>query len=341
MIGARPQFIKAAPVSRVLASTGFEEVFVHTGQHHDASMSDIFFDELGLPAPQHNLGIHGGGHGQMTGRMLEALERTIQQEHPSAVLVYGDTNSTLAGALAAAKLKIPLLHVEAGLRSFNRAMPEEINRVVTDHLSSLLFCPSRQSVANLTHEGIVSGVHFVGDVMYDATLQARQAATARTQLLDRLHLAPGQFGLCTIHRAENTDDPNQLAKVLTYLNSESGKTPLVWPLHPRTRRAIVAAGLETSAEIKLIEPLGYLDLHCLLANATSVFTDSGGLQKEAYFHHVPCVTLRNETEWVETVEAGWNRLWTQSGYKERRPIEDYGDGRASEKIAGFLAQYFA
>jgi UDP-GlcNAc3NAcA epimerase len=341
VVGARPQLVKAAAVSRAIAArSDLHEILVHTGQHFDAGMSDVFFAELGIPKPAHHLGIHGGGHGDMTGRMLTALERVMRAERPDCVLVYGDTNSTLAGALAAAKLNIPVAHVEAGLRSFNRRMPEEINRVVADRLSALLFCPTATAVTNLANEGITAGVHAVGDVMYDVTLHAGVAAREKSVILDRLKLAPKGYALATVHRAENTDDPEALATVLAYLREQARARPVVLPLHPRTRAAAAGAGLALDG-LLATEPLGFLDMHRLLAGAAAVFTDSGGLQKEAYFHRVPCVTLRNETEWVETIEAGWNRLWRGPDYQSRRDILDYGDGRSAEKIAAILAAEFA
>ena len=341
VVGARPQLIKAAAVSRALAaSAALKECLVHTGQHFDSGMSDVFFAELGIPAPAHHLGIHGGGHGDMTGRMLIALERTMQAERPDCVLVYGDTNSTLAGALAAAKLNISVAHVEAGLRSFNRRMPEEINRIAADRLSDLLFCPTHASVANLAAEGMTAGVHMVGDVMYDVTLYAAAAAKAKSRILERLRLTPKGYALVTVHRAENTDDPAALAAVLGYLRDHAQAQPVVLPLHPRTREAARREGLAFDGLI-VTEPLGFLDMHRLLANAATVLTDSGGVQKEAYFHRVPCITLRGETEWVETIEAGWNRLWRGPDWRPRRDIPDYGDGRSAEKIAAILADRFA
>ena len=341
VVGARPQLVKAAAVSRALAGQpALRECLVHTGQHFDVDMSDVFFAELGIPAPAHHLGIHGGGHGEMTGRMLIALERVMQQERPDCVLVYGDTNSTLAGALAAAKLNLPVAHVEAGLRSFNRRMPEEINRIAADRLSELLFCPTATAVANLAQEGIVAGVHAVGDVMYDVTLHAGDAARQKSRIVERLGLAPNSYALATVHRAENTDDPAALTAVLAYLREQARKQPVVLPLHPRTRDAAARAGLALGG-LTITEPLGFLDMHRLLAGAVAVFTDSGGVQKEAYFHRVPCVTLRSETEWVETIDAGWNRLWRGSDYRPRRDIPDYGDGHSAEKIVAILAGRFA
>jgi UDP-GlcNAc3NAcA epimerase len=341
VVGARPQLIKAAAVSRALsARSDLQECLVHTGQHFDAGMSDVFFSELGIPAPAHHLGIHGGGHGEMTGRMLVALERVMQHEQPDCVLVYGDTNSTLAGALAAAKLNLPVAHVEAGLRSFNRRMPEEINRIVADRLSALLFCPTATSVANLANEGMTGGVHAVGDVMYDVTLYAGAAAQKTSNIVERLALAPKGYALATVHRAENTDDPAALSAVLSYLREQSRARPIVLPLHPRTRDAARRAGIGLDGFI-VTEPLGFLDMHRLLSGAACVFTDSGGVQKEAYFHRVPCVTLRGETEWVETIDAGWNRLWRGPDYRPRRDIPDYGDGHSAEKIVEILGSHLS
>lgn len=337
VVGARPQFVKAAPVSRALAEGGIDEVLVHTGQHHDSQMSQVFFDELDIPAPRHNLEIHGGGHGDMTGRMLTALEPIVMAERPDMVLVYGDTNSTLAGALVASKLHIPIAHVEAGLRSFNRRMPEEINRILTDHLSALLLCPTRTAVDNLAAEGITQGVHMVGDVMYDATLLARRIAESRSQILSTLGLAPSAYALATVHRAENTDDPARLATILDWLRAQARAQRVVLPIHPRTRTRAAAAGLDF-AGIVTCDPVGYIDMACLLGHANAVYTDSGGVQKEAYFHRTPCVTLRDETEWVETIECGWNRLWQGPDYLPRRDIVDYGEGRAAQAIVALVRQ---
>jgi len=341
-VGARPQFIKAFPFSRAMRShPGFEEILVHTGQHFDPSMSDIFFSELEIPPPRYRFDIHGGSHGAMTGRMLAAIEDVLIAEKPDAVLVYGDTNSTLAGALAAAKLAIPLIHVEAGLRSFNRTMPEEINRVVADRLSSVLLCPTSIAIENLAREGIVQGVHKTGDLMNDATQLASELAKRHSDIVQRLGLEPRGYGVATIHRAENTDDADVLGKIAAFIAAEAQKYPIVLPLHPRTRDAAKAAGIDfAQSGVRVIEPVGYLDMCRLLQSANIVLTDSGGLQKEAYFHRVPCVTLRNETEWVETVECGWNRLWTVPDYRPRRPILEYGDGHAAEEILGILSAAF-
>lgn len=341
VVGARPQFIKAAPVSRALAEAGISERLVHTGQHFDALMSDVFFDELNIPSPAFNLEVNSLGHGAMTGRMLEGLEKVMVAESPHLVLIYGDTNSTVAGALAAAKLHIPVAHVEAGLRSFNRRMPEEINRVVADHISSLLLCPTATAVANLAAEGITKGVHAVGDVMYDTTLGAVARAKDRSAILATLGLAPKSYAVSTIHRAENTDEPERFARVLDWLGAAARSAPIVLPLHPRTRKLLAAAGRKPTG-VQIVDPLGYLDMAWLVHNAIAVYTDSGGLQKEAYFHRVPCVTLRDETEWVETIDAGWNRLWTSADYRTpRRPIPDYGDGHAAQLIAAKLMEFLA
>lgn len=341
VVGARPQFVKAATLTRAFqAQDGLSEVMVHTGQHFDPAMSSIFFEELGIPEPAYNLDIHGGGHGEMTGRMMIGLENTISNERPHAVMVYGDTNSTLAGALVAAKLHIPVIHIEAGLRSFNRRMPEEINRVMVDHLSDLLFCPTSTAVENLAREGITKGVHNVGDVMYDATIHIRATAIAKSQIIDRLGLGAGPYVVLTLHRADNTDDERRLDTLLRFVEREAQGARVVFPIHPRTKGALQRSGRDVGG-LTLIEPVGYIDMHRLLAGASMVFTDSGGLQKEAYFHRVPCLTLREETEWVETVAAGWNRLWCVPHFNERREISEYGDGDAAGKIARFIRQTFA
>ena len=339
VVGARPQFIKAAAVSRAVAARDdIIEIMVHTGQHFDDNMSKVFFDELDIPPPAYSLDIHGGSHGDMTGRMLSALEAVMGKEHPDWVMVYGDTNSTLAGALAAAKLNFPVAHVEAGLRSFNRRMPEEINRVVADHLSTLLFCPTVQSVINLEREGITAGVHHAGDVMYDATVFAAVRARERSTILENLRLAPGGYSLATIHRAENTDDPKQLRAVMDWLSNKAKERPIVFPVHPRTRDALARADIVPQG-VAMIDPVGYLDMARLLDGAVAVYTDSGGLQKEAYFHRKPCVTLRAETEWTELVECGWNRLWTDPDYGPRKEVTEYGDGDAAGRILDDIARH--
>jgi UDP-GlcNAc3NAcA epimerase len=337
IVGARPQFIKAAPVSHALRAAGIDEILVHTGQHFDALMSDVFFDELDIPKPAFNLEVNSLGHGAMTGRMLERIEETLLATKPDLVLIYGDTNSTVAGALAASKLHIPVAHVEAGLRSFNRRMPEEINRVVADHLSTMLFCPTATAVANLASEGITKGVHAVGDVMFDTTIAAVKRAEGRSNILQTLGLPPHSYAVSTIHRAENTDDPESFKAVVAWLEKAAKDSPIIMPVHPRTRKLMTSRGIEPVG-VRLVEPLGYLDMAMLVHNATAVYTDSGGLQKEAYFHRVPCVTLRDETEWVETVEAGWNRLWMTDAYvMPRTEIADYGTGQSATEIARLIA----
>jgi UDP-N-acetylglucosamine 2-epimerase (non-hydrolysing)/UDP-GlcNAc3NAcA epimerase len=357
VIGARPQFIKAAPVSRAILALnaaragreGIVEVLVHTGQHYDREMSDVFFQELNLPEPAYHLGVGAGPHGRQTGRMLEGVERVLELERPDLVLVYGDTNSTLAGALAAGKLGIPIVHVEAGLRSFNRAMPEELNRVVTDHLSTHLFCPTSLAVKNLSCEGIVKGVHLVGDVMREVLMLSLPIARARSQVLARLSLQPKTYGLVTVHRAENTDVRERLAGILQALARLD--RPAVFPCHPRTKKMVEQFGLAPlleSSSARVIEPLSYFDMLRLESEAAVILTDSGGMQKEACWLGVPCVTLRDETEWVETVEAGWNRLAgadpaaivaATRAALEARPSEPgqlYGDGRAAERILAIV-----
>lgn len=342
VVGARPQFIKAAVVSRAIrASDDFRELLVHTGQHFDALMSDIFFSELDIPPPDEYCAVHGGSHGAMTGRMLEAVEGVILKHRPDWVMVYGDTNSTLAGALAAAKQHIPVVHVEAGLRSYNRRMPEEINRVMTDHISTLLLSPTRAGVENLAKEGILQSVHHVGDVMHDAMLHAMVRARDGSHILDELALASGSFVLATVHRAENTDDPTRLATVIDTLKREAEGRTVVLPIHPRTRAALTRTGIET-APLRIIDPVGYIDMARLLDGCALVMTDSGGLQKEAYFARRPCITLRDETEWVETISHGWNRLWTVPDWiSPRREIADYGVGDAALRVLAAIRSKLA
>lgn len=304
VIGARPQFIKAAPMSRALRAD-HTEILVHTGQHYDANMSAVFFRELGIPEPDVRIGAGGGLHGEQTAKMLVGIEQVLLQHQPDVVLIYGDTNSTLAGALAAAKLHVPVAHVEAGLRSFNRRMPEEVNRIMADHLSALLLCPSEAAVANLAAEGITAGVRLVGDVMADALFDACARADQST-VLAQFGLAPRGYLLATVHRAENTDNLQRLEAIMHSLG-DTGRCVL-FPVHPRTRKAIALAGLTMPGNVLACDPLGYLDLVRALRDADLVLTDSGGLQKEAYWLAVPCVTLRDETEWRETVEQGWNHL---------------------------------
>lgn len=336
VVGARPQFVKAGAVSRALEEAGFEETLVHTGQHFDKEMSELFFTELDLHEPEVNLGISGGSHAAMTGRMLEALGAEFESRSPEMVIVYGDTNSTLAASLAAAKLHIPVAHVEAGLRSFNRQMPEEINRVLTDHMSTLLFCPTSDSVSNLANEGITQGVHHVGDVMYDTVLSVRELLQSRTPARVELGLEAQSYVIATVHRAENTDSRESLTRVFDHLRSYD--QPVVLPLHPRTAAVCESWGVSTDG-LTIVAPLGYLDMASLVADASVVVTDSGGLQKEAYFHQVPCVTMRGETEWVETVDAGWNRLWGTDYKSPRRAITEYGTGHASRQIIGIIKEF--
>lgn len=347
VIGARPQFIKASAVSRALnTQPGMREVVVHTGQHFDANMSAIFFDQLGLPRPAHQLDINGGHHGEMTGRMLGAIEAVLLRERPDRVLVYGDTNSTLAGALAAAKLHIPVAHVEAGLRSFNPRMPEEINRVLTDQLSDLLFCPTIAAVENLRREGYAGKpveLLEVGDVMLDAALFFAEHARRPDTLS-----AGGPALLATIHRAENTDDPERLAAIVTALNRiHDTRMPVILPLHPRTRAALDRSGL--ALRVRVMEPVGYLEMIGLLRSCAAVLTDSGGLQKEAFFFRRPCLTVREQTEWVELIEAGANRLVAAETDAILAALDEalscplidmpdlYGGGLASERIARRMA----
>ena len=353
VVGARPQFIKAAAVSRAIASESsgrLSEVLVHTGQHYDENMSGVFFDELGIPPPTHNLEISGGSHGAMTGKMLQAVEKVLLAEKPDWLLIYGDTNSTLAGALAAAKLHIPVAHVEAGLRSFNMKMPEEVNRIISDRVSSLLFCPTSAAVLNLAAEGISDNVHNVGDVMYDVALFYRNKAREHSTALSRFGLVPKDFALATCHRAENTNDPDRLRGILVGLAQVAARMPVVLPLHPRTRKLVADYGLgEWLNRLTVTDPLPFLDMVALEQAAALVLTDSGGVQKEAFFYEVPCITMRDETEWVETVDAGWNRLVSAdadrivqaaeealSGRVARHAAAPYGDGHASEKIVAHL-----
>ncbi len=308
IIGARPQFIKCAPVSRALRRRT-QEVLVHTGQHYDDSMSGVFFRELGIPQPDYYLGVGSGPHGWQTGEMLKQIEEILLKEQPDVTLVYGDTNSTLAGALASVKLHVPVAHVEAGLRSFNRRMPEELNRIVTDRLSELLLCPTTTAVENLRREGIARGVYLVGDVMYDALLDSVERSNQVSTILERLGVEPGRYLLATVHRADNTDRRDRLESILNAFRvlAEAGET-IVFPIHPRTRKEIGRLSAACPPKVRLIDPVSYLDMVHLESMARAILTDSGGIQKEAYWLGIPCITLREDTEWVETVESGWNRL---------------------------------
>lgn len=354
IIGARPQFIKASVVSKAIAETqGLTEVIVHTGQHFDANMSDIFFTQLGIPRPHYQLDINGGSHGDMTGRMLIEIEKVLLQEKPDCVMVYGDTNSTLAGALAAAKLHIPVAHVEAGLRSFNMQMPEEVNRILTDRVSNILFCPTQAAVDNLQKEGypfvVANGqkqrVEKVGDVMQDSSQFFAQQATPPLDFE-----VPAGFILTTIHRAENTDDTARLINIFNALNELAKTTPVVLPIHPRTRKIVENLNIDTS-QLILIAPVGYLEMIWLLQHSGLVLTDSGGVQKEAYFFNKACVTMRDQTEWVELVEVGanelvgadFNKIVAAARKNLGRKVKDenqlYGGGRAAKQLALELGRY--
>jgi len=347
IVGARPQFIKAAPLDRELRKLG-QHLLIHTGQHYDYALSAVFFEQLEIPEPHYNLGVGSASHGKQTGEMLIRIEETLVREQPDCVLVYGDTNSTLAGALAAVKLHLPVAHVEAGLRSFNRSMPEEINRVVTDHVANLLYCPTETARSNLRQEGIADGVFNFGDVMYDAVQQSMKVVDRVSSILASLQLRPGSFLLVTVHRPVNTEDEGNLASILRALGST--EEVVVFPAHPRASQAMERLGLTVPGNVRLLEPVSYLDMLALEKNARLILTDSGGVQKEAYFFGVPCLTLREETEWVETTEAGWNllvgadeqriadaiRMFRPEG---ERPLL-FGDGKASQRIALHLQSVF-
>jgi UDP-GlcNAc3NAcA epimerase len=350
IVGARPQFIKAAPVCRALRER-HTEVLVHTGQHYDRAMSDVFFEELGIPTPDFNLAVGSGSHAYQTAEMLTAIEALLMEQEPDCVLVYGDTNTTLAGGLAASKLNIPLAHVEAGLRSFDMRMPEEVNRVVVDRVSRLLLCPTTAAVENLRREGIVDGVELVGDVMLDTARILSEHAPAAATLAD-FGVEPGGYYLATVHRAANSDDPKRLASIVRAF-TRMGR-PVVWPVHPRTAKNLAVFGLEglvTSAgDVRAVSPVPYGETIGLLRNAAGLLTDSGGMQKEAYFFGVPCVTLRDETEWVETVELGWNTLVgadeeaiVTAAASLSRPSERpdvYGDGHAADAVVAAIEKHF-
>lgn len=347
VVGARPQFIKAATVSRVLQKqASLAETIVHTGQHFDASMSEIFFTDLKIPQPKYNLNINGGTHAEMTGRMRIAIEEILLKEKPDAVLVYGDTNSTLAAAMAAAKLGVPVVHVEAGLRSYNQSMPEETNRVMTDQVSTLLFCPTKLAVEQLAREGITKGVHHTGDVMYDAMLFAVDHLAAHENKYENKNLlgeVKDKFAVMTLHREATTESFETLAKMISYVSECALKENLqiIFPTHPRLK-PMLSRMKDKWPNVFLTEPLGYFEMHWLLKRASLVFTDSGGLQKEAYFHSVPCVTLRGETEWPETIKSGWNRLWQNTAFLSPRcEINDFGDGHAAEKIVRLIGDFLS
>lgn len=352
VVGARPQFIKAAAISRCILqdfSEQIEEIIVHTGQHYDDNMSKSFFDHLDIPRPAYHLAISGTTHGDMTGRMLSAIEKVLIDEKPDCVLVYGDTNSTLAGALAAVKLFIPVAHVEAGLRSFNLKMPEEINRLLTDRISTTLFCPTLTAVHNLKQEGIKKGVYHSGDVMYDVALYYQSHQT-KDDLLTQHNLIAGEYLLATCHREANTDCAIQLSNILEALSKLANESPVVFPLHPRTKERILRYGLnEYLKKLHVLPPLPYFELCALEKSAKVIITDSGGVQKEAFFYKVPCVTLREETEWIETVDLGWNQLVgtdpkkiyqaVQTAKPGKRDHFPYGNGQASQHIVKTLIEH--
>jgi len=350
IVGARPQFIKAALVSKKVRESGVNEILVHTGQHYDFNMSDVFFEELGLPKPDYNLGIGSGSHGEQTGKMLIEIEKVLSKEKPDMVLVYGDTNSTLAGALAAVKLHIQVAHIEAGLRSFNKRMPEEVNRVLVDHIADILFAPTEVAVKNLENEGIKSGVYNVGDVMFDISLKIAKVIDVKTTL-SKFGLENKNYILATIHRADNADIKENLENIFEALKEISSEYKVFFPVHPRTRNALTRFNLLNNIPNNLVlsEPVSYKEMIALEQGAKLIVTDSGGVQKEAYFFKVPCVTVREETEWAELVEAKWNKLAGASKEKivesvleelerKRYPkwIDFYGGGKASERIVRIL-----
>ena len=345
VVGARPNFIKLAPVSKELRKE-FDEIIIHTGQHYDYEMDKVFFDELGIPEPDYHLGVGSGSHGYQTGEMLKRTEKVLIKEKPDIVLVFGDTSSTLAGALAAVKLHIKVAHVEAGLRSFDKKMPEEINRVLTDHCSDLLFCPTETAVKNLKNEGIAEGVYLTGDVMVDALQENIKIAEKKSKILDELDLKPKGYYLATVHRAENTDDFSRLKSIVdAFCEIEN----IVFPCHPRTEKMFKKFNLwdRLQKRVKVIKPVGYFDMLVLEKNARKILTDSGGVQKEAYIFKVPCITLRETTEWVETVEDGWNVLVGAESEKivgmandfepegEQRKV--FGSGKASDRIVEIIS----
>lgn len=348
IVGARPQFIKCAPVSRLLRKN-HTEILVHTGQHYDYNMSDIFFEEFEIPKPDYYLGIGSDTHGHQTGKMLAAIEDVLIKEKPYLLLLYGDTNSTIAGALAASKLSIPIAHVEAGLRSYDRNVPEEINRVITDHLSSILFCPTQTAVDNLKKEGIDNGVYHVGDVMMDAMIFYKDKAEKNSTILHRLNIEPKNYIVATIHRPFHTDYPERMASIFEAFSFSNIK--IIFPIHPRTQKYIADYKLRIPDNLILIDPLGYLDMIQLMSNAEKIVTDSGGIQKEAYMLKIPCITLRDiPTEWVETLIGGWNILVSSMDteklknelVKRRNPyqwVPVFGDGTGAHEIISILEKY--
>ncbi len=347
IVGARPNFIKLSPVSKELKRRKIENVIVHTGQHYNYEMDKVFFDEMGIPTPDYHLGIGSGSHGYQTGEMLRKIEEALIRERPDAVIVFGDTNSTLAGGLAAVKLHIKCAHIEAGLRSFDKRMPEEVNRVLVDHCSDLLLCPTPTAVENLRREGITENVYLTGDVMVDAQRECERIAEDRSHILESLDLKPKGYFLATVHRASNTDDPQKLEEIVEALQALDD---VVFPCHPRTEKYLKELGLweGLTERIKVIKPVGYLDMLLLEKNARKIITDSGGVQKEAYLLEVPCITLRDETEWVETVEDGWNLLVGPKREKiveaarcfepVHEPRDLFGKGDASIKIVDLVQE---
>lgn len=361
IVGARPQFIKAAAVSRAIrdynrsnSNCHIHEIIIHTGQHYDENMSQVFFDQLDIPRPDYNLEIGGGTHGAMTGQMLEKIEHILMAERPDWVMIYGDTNSTLAGAVAATKIHIPVAHVEAGLRSFNMRMPEEINRILSDRVSTLLFCPTDTAVANLSAEGVNGGnVINVGDVMYDASMFYRDLAKEKSNILSELKLRRKEYVLVTCHRAENTDHVERLTQIILGLSEISKNTRIVFPLHPRTRKMITENGLMDKLEsVEVIAPISFLDMVTLEESAYAIITDSGGVQKEACFFGIPCITMRDETEWVETIDSGVNVLVGANASKILQAFSEvnsslfdnkvttlYGDGQSGTKIVESMVSF--
>ena len=367
IVGARPQFVKYAPVARALREhADLKSVLIHTGQHYDYNMSRIFFDEMGIPAPDYHLDVGSGSHAYQTAEALIRIEEALLAERPDAAVVFGDTNATLSGAMAAVKLHIPVVHIEAGLRSFNRDMPEEINRVLTDHASTLLFCPCKGAAARLVSEGLPGAVRNgdlvtaddlsglpsrmvfedrivlnAGDVMRDVLRYSLSAAEQTSAIMDRLGLAAGSYGLLTLHRAENTDDPEQMQRMVHFINRAADGIPLMFPMHPRTRKSLNGLEHGFCRDVHILEPLGYFDLLILLQNSRFLMTDSGGMQKEAYWLRVPCLTLRNETEWQETLDSGWNRLYADfdgTFAAGAGSVDAYGRGTAAVTIAAVLAR---
>ncbi len=342
IVGARPQFIKAATISRIIQEkSDIQEIIIHTGQHYDDNMSEVFFTELNIPRPHYNLGVGSSMHGKQTAKMLEGIEEILVKEKPDWIIVYGDTNSTVAGALAAAKLHIPIAHIEAGLRSYNRRMPEEINRIATDHISDVLFAPTQNALNILKQEGLAERSLFSGDVMYDSILYYKEISRSKVKLEDIADVQPDRYFLATIHRQENTDDIKRLQEI--FLAFSEFDIPIIVPLHPRTKNILDDVAFRSN--VKIISPVGYLEMVCLTSNCIKVFTDSGGLQKEAYFLKKPCITLREETEWIETLEGGWNftvgadkqKILDKVHYCNYEPQKEYfGDGKAAEKIINYL-----